>query len=354
MKPVITVLMAVYDGEAYLKECVDSVLNQTFKDFEFLIIDDGSVDSTSDIIKTYKDERIRLLRNEKNLSQVASLNIGLDHAIGGYIARIDADDIMLPSRLERQLNYLKKRPDIALLGTFGEAIDEKGHTISRHRLPVRNEEIIATALFGEFIMMHSSIMFRKDIVFEAGKYNEAFSFTEDYKLATDLLARRYKINNIPDILIKYRLHNNRISVRDSKPQIERYIIALKEFMKNFSSDIAEKDSALLFDFLLKAGSMDITYWDKATEKDVEKAIRLSGLLLGNVARYFKLNKMQNYFMKRIFYNRILNFAYLALRIKNTSVAKIYSQCLKNSFFILDKPKLYIYPAKAVFSRLNKR
>ncbi len=350
----ITVLMAVYNGEAYLKECIDSVLNQTYKDFEFLIVDDGSTDSTLDIIKSYKDNRIRLLRNEKNLSQVSSLNIGLEHAKGEYIARIDADDIMLPSRLERQLNFLEKRPDMALIGSYGEAINEKGQPISESRLPIRNEEIIATVLFGEFIMVHSSIMFRKDIIMSTGKYNEAFSFTEDYKLTTDLLAKGHKINNMPEIFIKYRIHNDRISVRDSKPQIERYIIALKEFTRNFNSGITEEDNTLLFNFLLKAGSMDKSYWDKAKAKDIEKAVKLLSLLLENVINYFKLNTVQNYFMKRIFYNRILNFAYQALSVKNISSKCLYLDCLKNSFFILDKPKLYIYPAKAVFSSLNKK
>jgi len=345
MKPKITVLMAIYNGAVYLRECMESVLHQTYGNFEFLIIDDGSTDSTPDIIRSYKDDRIRLLRNDKNLSQVASLNIGLDHAKGEYIARIDADDIMLPHRLERQLRFLEKRPDIALLGTCGEAIDEKGRAISKSKLPVRNEEIIATILFGEFIMVHSSLMFRKDVIIKAGKYNEAFSFTEDYKLATDLLAKRHKINNMPDSLIKYRIHDDRISVRDSRLQIERYVIALKEFIKNFNSGITEEDSMLLFDFLFKAGSMNKTYWDKVAEKDMEKAMKLSEQLVANISNYFKLDKMQNYFMKRIFYNRILNFAYQFCGVRKKIGTKLYFHCLKNYFFILGNPKLYICPLR---------
>ncbi|MBU1854072.1 MAG: glycosyltransferase family 2 protein, partial [Candidatus Omnitrophica bacterium] len=126
MTPTITVLLTVYNGETYLKECMDSVLSQTYRDFEFLIIDDGSTDTTRAIIKSYKDNRIRLIENGRNLSQVTSLNIGLEHARGEYVARIDADDAMLPNRLERQLFFLNSRTDVALAGSWGDAIDERG------------------------------------------------------------------------------------------------------------------------------------------------------------------------------------------------------------------------------------
>ncbi|MDP8230785.1 MAG: glycosyltransferase [Candidatus Gorgyraea atricola] len=355
MTPKITILMAVYNGEVYLRQCIDSVLSQTCKDFEFLIVDDGSTDSTRDIIRSYSDDRIRLIENERNLSQVTSLNIGLDHASGEYIARIDADDIMLPDRIEKQYDFLSKRPEVVLSGSWAEAMDSEGKHIGITKLPVRNEEIIATILFGEFILVHSSIMFRKKPVMDIGKYNEAFSFTEDYKLAIDLLLKRHKIVSIPDVLIKYRLHDDRISVRDAKPQIQRYIIALKQFIRHLVPDFSELDSELLFNFLFNAGSMNKSYWENGVTKcDISRIIMLSDLLLKNTSNYFSLNKNKNYFMKRLFFNKVLNFAYQNRDIKSKLAKLLYAECLKNCFFILNKPKLYLYPFATFFSHIKTK
>lgn len=350
MTPKVTILMAVYNGQAYLRECIDSVLNQTFKDFEFLIVNDGSTDSTLDIIKSYKDERIRLLRNEKNLSQVASLNLGLEHAKGEYIARIDADDIMLPNRLERQLNFLNSRTDVALAGSWGDAINERGGIVAISKLPTRNEEIIAGILIGEFISVHSSFMFRKNMILEVGKYNESFSFTEDFKLITDLLIKGYKIRNIPERLIKYRIHDDRISVRDYTLQIKRAHIAIKEFIKNFARGLSEIDCELLSDFLINAGSMDKIYWEnRLSRKDFERIITLSDLLLVNILNYFKFNRIEAYFMKRIFYNKMLNFGYMGCSLNRKLATALYIYCVKSCFFILERPKLYLYPFITVAS-----
>ena len=107
-KPLVSVLMAVYNGEKYLLEAIESILNQTYTNFEFLIINDGSTDSTEEIILSYSDQRIRYIKNEQNLKLIASLNKGLDLAKGKYIARMDADDISLPDRLEKQVNFLER------------------------------------------------------------------------------------------------------------------------------------------------------------------------------------------------------------------------------------------------------
>lgn len=343
MIPKITVLMAVYNGGAYLKECMDSVLGQTYGDFEFLIVNDASADNSAEIIKSYKDSRIRLVENSANLSQVVSLNIGLDYARGEYIARIDADDLMMPRRLKRQLGFLTKRPHLALAGSYGEAIDESGKGIGVARLPVRNEEIIIHSLFsGVFIMIHSSLMFRKKPVMDVGKYNAAFSFTEDYKLAMDLFLEGHKISNIPEVLIRYRIHPDRISVRDSKPQIERYIIAYREFLGKFTGGYSKEEKELLFDFLMN-GSGD----------NIKKAIGLSDSVLADIADYFKFSAKENYFARKIFYNKLLNFLYQGRFMKKVKSAQLYRHCLRNCFFILDNPKLYFYPFKSILSAAKK-
>jgi len=348
MVPKVTVLMAIYNGEEYLKECMDNVLSQTYKDFEFLIIDDGSTDSTLDIIKSYKDHRIRLLKNDKNMSQVASLNIGLDHALGEYIARIDVDDIMLPDRLKKQLSFLIRRPEAALVGSWGEAIDKFGKSIVTSKLPVRKEEIIATILFGGFISIHSSFMFRKKSILDIGKYNEKFSFVEDYKLVIDLLLKGYVVKNIPEVFVKYRFHDDRISVRDSKPQTERYLAAVKHFVSNFASGYSCMDIDMVFNFLISVGSMDKSYLKD--EHDIKKIINICNVILRNISLYFKMSFLENHFLKKVFYTGILNFAYQG----HTKGLYLYLFCLRNFIFLFTRPKLYLYPSLYIFTHSGNK
>src|SRR5690349_9241462 len=128
-KPVFTVLMPVYNGEKYLREAIDSILAQTLTDFEFLIIDDGSKDRSVDIIKSYADPRINLVKNEVNLGISKTLNRGIEIAAAEFIARMDADDISHPTRLQKQYDYLIKNPECALLSTWAKMITEKNEHI---------------------------------------------------------------------------------------------------------------------------------------------------------------------------------------------------------------------------------
>ena len=122
--PKITVLMPVYNGEKYLKESIESILKQTFRDFEFLIINDTSTDESEKIIRSFKDSRIKLIKNEKNIGLTKSLNKGLDLAKGEYMARMDADDISLPKRLEIQVAFMDKNPKIGVIGAWAKVIGE--------------------------------------------------------------------------------------------------------------------------------------------------------------------------------------------------------------------------------------
>ncbi|MFC1621042.1 glycosyltransferase family 2 protein [Candidatus Omnitrophota bacterium] len=350
MTPQITVLMAVYNCEKYLRECMDSVLNQTHKDFEFLIVDDGSTDKTVDIIKSYQDNRIRLIRNDKNMSQVSSLNIGLEHARSDYIARIDGDDIMFPDRLERQFDFLKKSKAV-LVGSRARAIDENGKTIKDVRLPIMTEEIIGTVLCGGFITVHSTLMFRKRPVLDIGKYNEDFSFVEDYKLVTDLLINQHKISNMDEVLVKFRFHEDRISVRDKRPQNERYLNALKAFMNNFTKEFSGKDKDMLFEFLIDAGSMNKKYWENGCkDEDLKKIVVSIKLLIKNISEYFKLSRKGENFLKRVFYNNILNFTYQSAEAGKVARG-LYLLCLKNLSSLYARPKLYLYPVRLLLACL---
>jgi glycosyltransferase involved in cell wall biosynthesis len=142
MSPYVTVLMPVYNTEMYLKEAIDSILNQTFRDFEFIVINDGSTDSTSDIIESYSDPRIIYLQNEKNLGVATSLNKGLSIAKGTYIARMDGDDVSRCDRLEKQVAFMDANPEIGVCGTWLETIGDRNEVWS----PPRNHDQIIVGM----------------------------------------------------------------------------------------------------------------------------------------------------------------------------------------------------------------
>jgi glycosyltransferase involved in cell wall biosynthesis len=203
--PSVTVLMAVYNGELYLQEAIDSILNQTFQDFEFLIVNDGSTDRSRDIICAYNDPRIRLIDNENNLGLTPSLNKGWKLAQGEFIARQDADDISAPDRLAKQMAFLTAQPDIALVGTAYQEINAQGTFVSDGLLPCDATEI-RWGLFFYCPFAHSAVMFRKRTVeSQVGFYNESFSYAQDYDLWWRI-SRCLQVANIDDNLLQLRMN----------------------------------------------------------------------------------------------------------------------------------------------------
>jgi glycosyltransferase involved in cell wall biosynthesis len=202
--PKVTVLMAVYNGERYLREAVDSILCQTFQDFQFLIINDGSTDSSRDLILSYDDARIMLVDSEHNVGQTRSLNRGLELAAGELIARQDADDISEPERLAKQVAFLDRHPGVVLLGTWYKEIDVQGTVIGVRKLPCDTTDIRWSLLFFcPFI--HSSVMFSKSVIVEQiGFYNETFAYAQDHELWYRI-ARRLPVANLPEPLVRFRV-----------------------------------------------------------------------------------------------------------------------------------------------------
>ena len=213
--PMISVIMSVYNGEKYLKESLESILRQTFTDFEFLIIDDSSTDKTLQILQQYqnKDKRVRIFTNQENLGLTKSLNILLRKTRGKYIARMDADDISLPDRLLKQYLFLEEHKDIFLVGTGAYIIDEKGSVLSisepltkwrevEKRLPLRN------------CIYHPSIMFRN----KGYMYRDKFIYAQDYDFYLNALTKGEKLTNMSDHLVKYRVVKTSISIQNKKAQ----------------------------------------------------------------------------------------------------------------------------------------
>jgi glycosyltransferase involved in cell wall biosynthesis len=197
-EPLVTILMPVYNAERFLCEAIDSILNQTLANFEFLVIDDGSTDSSLNIIRSYKDPRIRLVQNEKNLGISLTLNKGIELASTELIARMDADDISYPERLQKQYDYFKDHPDCALLSTQARVITEDKQVEYTDRT---NSDFYYYNLTFSSPIFHPSVMYRKQAVKEAGMY--AIKYSEDYELFWQL-SRKHKFYNLPEVLLDYR------------------------------------------------------------------------------------------------------------------------------------------------------
>ncbi|MDQ3392690.1 MAG: glycosyltransferase [Bacteroidota bacterium] len=211
----VTVLMPVYNGEKYLREAIDSVLCQTYKEFEFLIINDGSSDGSLDIINSYNDPRIRLISNEKNIQLIATLNLGLKLAKGKYIARMDCDDVSYPERLQEQVNFMDTNPEIGISGTWYIRSDNN----QLNQRPVSHEEIKVFLIKGAAIL-HPTAIFRKELFDKHQlRFKSEYIHAEDYELWVRASAL-FKLANIPKPLLQYRKHPKQVSQSYSKEQKE--------------------------------------------------------------------------------------------------------------------------------------
>ncbi len=203
--PTVSVILSVYNNEAYLHDTITSVLNQTFSDFEFIIVNDGSSDGSARILASYQDPRIIHLTHSMNQGLIASLNDALSVASGKFIARLDGDDISLPTRLEEQITAFKEDPQLVLLGSYYYIIDEGGSVKRTVRRPLNNTEIRWAILF-ENPFGQSSVMLRVDALKLHGlRYDKSMLYAEDYDLWSRLLLYG-KGKNIDRPLVKIRHH----------------------------------------------------------------------------------------------------------------------------------------------------
>jgi glycosyltransferase involved in cell wall biosynthesis len=220
-EPAVTVLMPVYNGDAFLREAIDSILQQSWTDFEFLIVNDGSTDHTREIIDSYGDTRIRVLDQPANTGLAKSLNLGLRAARAPLIARQDADDRSHPERLAAQVEFMRAHPEVALAGTQARILNKHGRASRR---PGWERAITNTAIRLQLLFdnpfIHTSVMFRRDLVWqELGGYDETLPTGEDFDLWSRVAAR-YKVANLPATLVDYRFHSNSTSARFDENHIE--------------------------------------------------------------------------------------------------------------------------------------
>lgn len=215
-QPQVSVVLPVWNGERFLKESVDSILAQDFRDFELIIVDDGSTDATGEIISQYADDaRVRVLRQE-NKGLVAALNAGLELSRAALIARLDADDVALPHRLTAQLAYLDSNPNVMAVGSAIELMDAGGRSLGTRRYPV-GKEMATLGLLDGCTLAHPAVMMRKGAVQKVGAYRECFRHAEDYDLWLRVIELGY-VDNLPETLIRYRIHDHSVTKKHSARQ----------------------------------------------------------------------------------------------------------------------------------------
>lgn len=225
--PLITVLMSVHNNEKTVGRAINSILNQSFGNFEFLIINDASTDNTSEVIKSYNDDRINIVNNKKNLGLTRSLNKGLRKARGKYLARIDADDISLTSRLKKQVNFMVKNPEFTLLGTSFNIINNKNQIVKEVKFNTTPEKLYYDLIFQN-MFAHSSVIFKLDEALKVGGYNETYKYSQDYDL-WHKLANIGKAWVLSDILTLWHDDPDNISGRKAK---EQKLASVNIFKKN--------------------------------------------------------------------------------------------------------------------------
>lgn len=220
MKSFVSVVMSVFNGSQFMRESIESILGQTYADFQFVIVDDGSDDDSWDILTEYaiQDDRLLLVRNQSNMGLTRSLNKALRISRGKYIARQDADDLSLPERLEKQVRFMEAHPHVVLASSNHDRIDQEGRFVRRMKLDCHFEMIVWNLLFSNYLGGHSQVMFRRDQVMDLGGYSETCHYAQDYELWIRLLEHG-QIVILPDILLKYRLHDARLSNTASRDQL---------------------------------------------------------------------------------------------------------------------------------------
>ncbi len=257
-RPSVTVLMSVYNEEPRLRESVESILNQTFRDFECIFINDCSTDKSREILAEYAshDRRIAIYDNSRNLGLTKSLNIGLNFANGTYIARMDADDFSQPERFEKQVAFLEKRPEVGILGSHCEIVDPQGNS-SIHKVPLSDLHIRWTSLLTN-PFLHSALMLRREVLTKYQlQFDETFQTTQDYELWTRIL-RVTSGANLNEPLLRKRIVERGISVTLRTTQLQNHnAVALRTIEEQIPDHVITLEQlTLLREYFWGGGQYD--------------------------------------------------------------------------------------------------
>lgn len=226
----VSVIISAFNSEKFLEQALDSLLRQTFNDFEIILVDDASSDKTKDIIKAYSrlDSRITPIYNDKNLGLTKNLNRAIELSQGEYIARMDADDVALASRFEVQVRYLDTHKNIDIVGSAAIDIDENGNELQLRKSPEFHDQIIEL-LPKANPMTHSTVMFRRAQFAKIAYYNESYRTTQDYEMWFRAAGQGLMFHNLQEVLLMYRMDNNYHKRKSFKYRLFDFKLRLQGF-----------------------------------------------------------------------------------------------------------------------------
>ena len=285
--PLVSVVMSAFNGEVYLASAIESILKQTYDNFEFIILNNASTDRTKDIILSYKDPRLLFVDNTTNLGFTKSLNKGCRMATGKYIARLDADDIAHPERFEKQVDFLEKNPDISVLGTGYVLINSVGNKIKKVMLPDSEEKIFLKTLFASPVC-HSSVLLKKSVLEQLNYYPENFPYYQDYALWINAMKYGYKICNLKDFLVYVRQHEKSATYKHFQDRhfpeiVELYKLIFKDILK---LDISKKEVENLYKLYYMI--------DELEDEDLDNAITTLKRILNILVLTLRTSKLRIY------------------------------------------------------------
>lgn len=263
-QPAVSVLMAVYNGARWLPETMDCLLRQTFRDFELVIVDDASTDTTPAVLDQYakRDGRVVVLRNEQNLKLAGSLNRGLRACRAPWIARSDADDLYDLQRLEKQVAFLREHPEVDVVSAWYHKMRENGELIDTCRLPVSDREMKFTLLW-ESPLCHAVSVYRRELVLAQGGYDETYWTAQDYELWSRL-AGVATFANVPEPLMKVRYHEkSTIATRGEKGARLGGGVSRRLLTRYMNRPLSEEEAVVLKRFLCAYGTLDADEYDPA-------------------------------------------------------------------------------------------
>lgn len=316
-KILISVVMSVYNSEKYLVEAIESILNQTYTNFEFIIVNDGSTDSSLDIIQEYmeKDERIVLISRE-NKGLPYSLNEGIEKAKGKYIARMDADDISLPTRFEKQIEFMQENQDIGVCGTWAEVFgDNRKNRLLKH--PINHDELKVRLLFS-VCFAHPTVMIRKSVLDKYNlKYNLEYINAQDYELWSRI-SNFTNMANIPKVLLKYRVTENSItSIANNQKKELRYKLlsdVFKKVLESINIKNSEEENRLHFTIGLN---------ERILKKEID--LNLLGIYISKIIQSNKkTNTFNEDYLIEFLCKKFLISAYYTIQKKDFQVLNILS------------------------------
>lgn len=349
--PRVTVLMTAHNGLPYLPHAIDSVLRQTFSDFEFLTIDDASTDGSADCIRSYPDPRIRLVCNPKNVGQAKALNQGLALARGEYVARLDQDDLCRPDRLQRQVDFLDAQSDPAGVGSWHDCIGADGRRIrlepGASDLPQGGfGTLIGLLLTQATPVGHPTVMYRRRIIAEAGGYDHNFAPSEDYALWTRLALARYSLGMIPEALVMVRIHPRQQSAEKLLLQRMKTAQAHQQLVAAFCT-FQEKPQEI--GCLLR---MDEEIWKMfPSSSQIRGALQALHRFMENLRRSLNLSPEEYVRFSYRLYWWMARGALLGVLHKQRQSVHIVLFLLRRDIRVLRFPSVWAYPTGLLLSPL---